>query len=68
MQKIKLKRCPFCKAKIQEYEIVYTKEIGYAFHHYCNCRKTEKLTLNISVYAKTLDELVKIWNKRKWWG
>ena len=67
MQKIKLKKCPFCKAEIQEYEIVYTKEIGYAFHHYCN-KKTEELTLNISVYAKTLDELIKIWNKRKLLG
>ena len=64
MQKIKLKKCPFCKAEIQEYETNYSEKTGYSLHHFCNYIKNKKITVQVSIYAESLDELVNKWNRK----
>ena len=66
---MKLKKCPFCKAEIQEYEKNCFNG-NYTIHHFCNYKmcgyeRNKKITVQVSVYAETIDELVNLWNNRK---
>ena len=63
MKETELKPCPFC-GKVEDEHSVHTRNDGsWVFSHPCD-RDDGELTIFISVYGKTKEELINRWNRR----
>lgn len=63
MNETEFKPCPFCGKSVDECWILRHKYGDWSFNHHCG-KADEELTIFISVYGKTKEELIERWNSR----
>lgn len=57
----KLRKCPFCKAELDEKDINYNGLMKkWVLSHWCKCEKDEHMGIIFSAPGK--EELVEMWN------
>ena len=64
MKETELKPCPFCGSTEEPFIMPHAGGRRWSLDHYCSRDKNDEITIVISIYGNSREEVIARWNRR----